>query len=126
MTRRATNMFVCITLDLFDWVTHTGLEATPKRGACRCGGDTTTDTFRVATAWRRRPPDGHTHNRGMKGKATLCKQIAGASAVPLGYKPVCVTSHHCVLSTRSYVDCSVKLPGNRPKDYSITLTYWLV
>ncbi|CAG4915683.1 unnamed protein product [Colias eurytheme] len=32
MTRRATNMFVCITLNLFDWVTHTGARL-PRAGA---------------------------------------------------------------------------------------------
>lgn len=120
MTRRPANMFVCIRLDLFDWVTHTRAPL-PRRGDAGrgWGRHAYTRTTRQMSRTHARP----------KGKATLCKQIAGVSAdaVPLGYKAgVCHNSHHCVLSTRSDVDCSVKLPGNRPRDYSITHTYWWV
>ncbi|CAH0729388.1 unnamed protein product, partial [Brenthis ino] len=78
MTRRAANMFVCIRLDLFDWVTHTSA-ALPRRGCIVVGAHHYT---RSATTARQMVA--HTH--AAKGKATLCKQIAGVSAVPLGYK----------------------------------------
>lgn len=77
-------MFVCIRLDLFDWVTHTGARL-PRTGVFLDVGATSTSTPSQAQSFHR-PPDGHAHRRAAKGKATLSKQIAGASAVPLGYK----------------------------------------
>lgn len=71
---------LCVILDLFDWVTHTSVGWLPRNGV-RSGVGAT-----LAQAQGCRPPDGHAHTRAAKGKATLCKQIAGASAVPLGYK----------------------------------------
>lgn len=82
MTRRATNMFVCNIRFIRLGHAYKRRQATPKRGALRYSGVGAT----LAQAQGCRPPDGHAHRRAAKGKATLCKQIAGASAVPLGYK----------------------------------------
>ncbi|CAK1546113.1 unnamed protein product [Leptosia nina] len=83
MTRRATNMFVCITLDLFDWVTHTGAKL-PRR-VFGCGGDTTTG------ASCHRPTDGHAHTL-TPGKGKLhCVNKSRERVLSLSTtKPVCV------------------------------------
>lgn len=117
MTRRATNMFVCTIR--FIRLGHTYIRitpTTPKRGALWCGGDTNTSLGLPPTT---EPPDGNAHMCTAKGKATLCKQIA-ESARPSQSQSSCV-SYDCVPSMRSIADYSVKLPGNRPRDYSITL-----
>ena len=86
MTRRATNMFVCNIRFIRLGHAYKRRQATPS-GVRSALGAVWGHNTSAAQGWRAcRPPDGHAHRRAAKGKATLCKQIAGASAVPLGYK----------------------------------------
>lgn len=79
MTRRATNMFVCSIR--FIRLGHAyRCKVTPEVRGAR-GGSTTT-----GAGLPPRPPARWSRTQASaKGKATLCKQIAGAS-VPLRYK----------------------------------------
>lgn len=109
--------YVCVYYIRFIRLGHSHRRAaTPSRGRFGVGAP--------RTLVHCHPPDGGTHGHGDRESYTVQTNPEAPSLSACRCIAPC-RACNCVPSTRSDVDCSVKLPGNRPGDY-ITHTYWWV
>lgn len=111
------HQYVCVYYIRFIRLGHSHRRAaTPSRGRFGVGAP--------RTLVHCHPPDGGTHGHGDRESYTVQTNPEAPSLSACRCIAPC-RACNCVPSTRSDVDCSVKLPGNRPGDY-ITHTYWWV